>query len=163
MLDEDYYSCKCGYEVSVLDVLNKLVKLESCYVPSTKEVICGECGSKHEKSIQIKKLKCPECSGLMEEKRVKDVVFEGVIVPGKTIQIMGAQYKKPIHSDSLGLMPNQVAEHKEKFPYIPIDSENRPVFTNKTDHEKYMKECGIIKIPSSNKPKRKYFTKTGDN
>jgi len=97
---------------------------------------------------------CPECNWLILESYM--YATEG------HIQTMGTPYSNPIHSDSLGLMPDQVAEHRRLFPYIEIDNENRPVFTNKAEHEKYMDACGIINNPSHNKPKRKYFTGVGD-
>ena len=129
----------------MLDVLNKLAELESCYIPSTKEVICGECDNKYEKLIQIEKLRCPKCRrGLMEEIRIEDKPVK-VSETGGCPEIMGTPYKVPIHSDALALTPGTVAEHKEKFPDIEIDSELRPVFTNAKQHDDYMNKCGIRK------------------
>lgn len=144
-MNEDHYFCWCGYKVSVLDVLNKLVKLESKHLPSTKEVICGECNNKYEKPIQIEKFECPECRALMDEIRVEDKPTGVNDVPDGTLQIMGAPYKTPIHSDSLAISPDQVAEHKKEFPNIEIDDQCRPVFTNAKDHQAYMNKCGVTK------------------
>ena len=61
------------------------------------------------------------------------------------MNINNAPYKKPLHSDTLGMQPDDVAEHREKFPDIEIDSENRPVFTNMRQHDAYMEEVGVVK------------------
>lgn len=165
MLDEDHYSCKCGYEISVLDVLNNLVEIKSSYLPSTKEVICGECGSEYEKPIQIEKLKCPKCGVLMEEIRIEDefVSVDSPGVSGGTLQIMGSPYKRPIHSDALGIQPDQVEEHRRLFPDIELDDKNRPVFTHTRRHQDYMDKCGIVKQTSSNKKRGTIFSIPGTN
>lgn len=59
--------------------------------------------------------------------------------------INNAPYKKPIHSDALGMQPDDVAEHRERFPDIEIDSENRPILTNMRQHDKYMEAIGVVK------------------
>ena len=61
------------------------------------------------------------------------------------MNINNAPYKKPLHSDALGMQPDDVAEHREKFPDIEIDSENRPVFTNMRQHDAYMEKVGVVK------------------
>lgn len=82
---------------------------------------------------------CPKCDTLLKEETQNETRFGGVL------QIMGTPYKKPIHSDALGIQPDQVAEHREKFPNIEIDKQNRPVFTNRAEHQDYMDKCGIVK------------------
>ena len=62
------------------------------------------------------------------------------------MNINSAPYKTPIHSDALGMQPCDVAEHREKFPDIEIDSENRPVFTNMKQHDSYMEKIGVVKV-----------------
>ena len=157
MVKRKYYVCsKCFWQCCSGEVIWGLLELESLPQRSITKPPCSECGRPFEPEIHEEQFICPKCGYLL---KLTEFVDESEQAP----EIMGAQYKKPVHSDSLGLMPSQVAEHRKKFPYIPIDGENRPVFTNKTDHEKYMKECGIVNNPSRNKPKRKYFTKTGDN
>ncbi|TSA57594.1 hypothetical protein D4R42_01290 [bacterium] len=160
MLDEDHYSCKCGYEISVLDVLNKLVKLESRHIPSTKEIVCDECGNRYEKSIQIEKLKCPKCGQLMEEVMIEDE-STGIENFGGCPEIMGSPYKRPLHSDALGIQPDQVEEHRRQFPDIEIDDENRPVFTHMRQHQDYMDKCGIVKLTSSNKKRGTIYSIPG--
>ncbi len=74
----------------------------------------------------------------------------GVMVPhyhtsGQCFGINNAPYPKPLHSDALGIQPDQVAEHRELFPGTELDSENRPVFTNANQHDAYMEKAGIRK------------------
>ena len=56
-------------------------------------------------------------------------------------------YVKPIHSDSLAVMPSQVKEHQRLHPDVELDSQCRPVFTNYQQHQKYLDKCGFIKQP----------------
>ena len=72
---------------------------------------------------------------------------------GGKVMIIGAEYKKPLHSDALGIQPDQVSEHREKFPDIELDSQNRPVFHNASEHQSYMDKCGIVKHKQKVKPK----------
>jgi len=68
------------------------------------------------------------------------------------VMIVGAEYKKPLHSDALGMQPDQVAEHRRMFPNIEIDKQNRPVFHNMPEHQDYMDKCGIVKHKQKVKP-----------
>lgn len=56
-------------------------------------------------------------------------------------------YHKPIVSNSMAMNPNQIAEHRQKFPDIQVTTEGQPVFDNFADHEAYMKKCNIEKMP----------------
>ncbi len=56
-------------------------------------------------------------------------------------------YKTPVHSDSLAINPNQVAEHKKMFPNIELDGDCRPIFDNFQRHEAYLKKTGFVKMP----------------
>lgn len=64
-------------------------------------------------------------------------------------------YKRPIHSDSLAINPEQRAEHEKLFPDIKLDDQHRPVFDNFTSHENYMKKCNIVKERQKTKPRGK--------
>ena len=64
-------------------------------------------------------------------------------------------YKKPIHSDSLAINPEQRAEHEKLFPDIKLDNQCRPIFDNFQSHEKYMKQCNIVKERQKTKPRGK--------
>lgn len=96
-------------------------------VDSDKIVLCSKCGSSTRRDWSAE---CPMA------RRTED-------------------YDHPIHSDSLAMNPNQVAEHKRRFPDIKVDSENRPVFDNYVEHDKYLKACGLVKNPQKIR-KRKY-------
>jgi hypothetical protein len=61
---------------------------------------------------------------------------------GSRMQIKGAPYSKPLHSDSLAILPEQVAQHRKDFPNIELDSECRPVFKDAPSHQKYLDKCG---------------------
>lgn len=89
---------------------------------------------------------CPKCGSFLEPRFYQS---------GGTFMIKGAPYSKPLHSDALGMQPDQVAEHREKFPNIEIDNQNRPVFENMPQHEAYMEKCGIVKHKQKVKPQGK--------
>ena len=84
--------------------------------------------------------KCPECG--------EDMRWD------LNIAIHG-NYQQPIYSDALAISPTQIAEHKKLFPDIRLDKAYRPIFDKFTDHEAYMKKCGIIKHPQKIKVKGK--------
>ncbi|MCK4815854.1 hypothetical protein KA005_08790 [bacterium] len=64
-------------------------------------------------------------------------------------------YKHPVHSDALAISPTQIAEHEQKFPNIRLDKACRPIFDNFTQHEKYLKDCNVIKHTQKIKVKGK--------
>lgn len=68
--------------------------------------------------------------------------------------VSGGDYgSRAIHSDSLAIAPSQRAEHLKKFPDIKLDSQNRPVFDKFSSHEKYLKQCNLVKERKKIKPK----------
>jgi hypothetical protein len=81
---------------------------------------------------------CPKC------KQELSRVIRDIRV-GKVFGINNAPYPKPLHSDALGIQPDQVTEHREMFPDVELDSERRPVFTNANQHDAYMEKAGIRK------------------
>ncbi len=98
---------------------------------------------------------CPTCKKVLkEETQVENC--------GEVFGINNAPYRKPLHSDALGMQPDDVAEHREMFPDVEIDSENRPVFTNANQHEKYMKKVGIQKTPQKTRRPGEVIAKLGD-
>ncbi len=102
-------------------------------------VKCPHCGAvdEHVQTMRNanRKHKCPKCGTAM----VRDWSADAPFVSG------GHQYRRAIHSDSLAISPDQVAEHKKQFPNIRIDSECRPIFENFKDHDAYLKKCGFKK------------------
>lgn len=142
----EYYECDCSYKITRDNIDTEKVKLTDRMVDEIQEVECCACGGPYAKEVQVKKYICPNCEKdlvLKTESDGSDEVCEDV--SGGTLQIMGAEYKNPIHSDSLALSPDQVAQHKKDFPDIEIDDQCRPVFTHKKTHEEYMDKCGIVK------------------
>jgi hypothetical protein len=79
--------------------------------------------------------KCRGCGNIMSRNIAADVPF----VSG------GHDYRRAIHSDSLAISPDQRKAHEKQFPYIKLDSENRPIFDNFKNHEKYLKETNFKK------------------
>jgi len=74
--------------------------------------------------------KCPQCG--------QDMYWD------LNIAIHG-NYKQPVHSDALAVLPNQRAEHEKLFPNVKLDAQCRPVFDNFTNHEAYLKKTGFVK------------------
>ena len=87
--------------------------------------------------------KCPKCGAYMP----RDYQAEMVAVGNK-------EYAKPLHSDSLGIMPHQRAEHQQLFPDVKLDNEDRPVFENYKQHDTYLKKTGFRKIRQRIRRKR---------
>lgn len=54
---------------------------------------------------------------------------------------------RPIHSDSLAIHPDQIGEHHQRFPDVPLDGACRPVFTSTKQRAKYLSQRGIVKVP----------------
>lgn len=99
--------------------------------------------------------KCPKCGGSEDVVRpMVDAEKPWRCVSCKVemnrdfqtdIPFASGDYKRAVHSDSLAINPDQRAEHLQKFPNIKLDSQNRPVFDNFQDHQKYLDKCNIVK------------------
>jgi len=99
--------------------------------------ICPECGQTTELIRPISQCSDPvtcECGGTMN----RDFYTERPNIGDR-------EYARAIHSDALAVNPSQRAEHKEKFPDVPLDNECRPVFTSYRQHETYLKKIGAVK------------------
>ncbi len=130
-----YYVCgHCEWEVEYGRVVWGLVELESM----PRDLSTGLCLNEAIFEGADDRKLCPVC-GTPLNLTLHQTRNDG------TLQVMGAEYKTPIHSDSLAISPDQVAEHKKKFPNIEIDDQCRPVFTHQKTHQKYMDKCGIRK------------------
>ena len=144
----EYYECTCGYKITRDAIDIEKVVLSDHMVDVVEEVVCCECSRPYGKQVQLKKYICPnlKCGKnlVLKEEFIDDDESCGNEFGGVP-EIMGTPYKVPIHSDALALTPENVAEHKEKFPDIEIDNELRPVFTNAKQHDDYMNKCGIRK------------------
>lgn len=87
--------------------------------------------------------KCPKCGFKMVRDFQADIPFAS-----------GGDYgSRAIHSDSLAIAPSQRAEHEKLFPDITLDNQNRPVFDKFSSHEKYLKQCNLVKERKKIKPK----------
>lgn len=88
-------------------------------------------------------------------KTLEDTTTKGIHACPKCGEDMGldcrvaihGNYQHPVHSDSLAISPNQIAEHKKLFPNIDLDNQCRPIFNNFTKHEAYLKKTGFRKLP----------------
>ncbi len=91
---------------------------------------CRGCGAERKDVMPDEMHHCSECGGDMHM---------------KSFALAGGNYNRPIHSDALAIHPDQRAEHEQKFPNIRLDEQNRPVFDNMGDHQKYLDDCGLVK------------------
>jgi putative FmdB family regulatory protein len=106
---------------------------------------------------------CPECEATSEQVRaMKNANKKCMCACGTKMNrdfradipfASGGDYSKPIHSDSLAINPSQRTEHEKLFPDIKLDSQNRPVFDKFGSHEKYLKQCNLVKERKKVKPK----------
>jgi DNA-directed RNA polymerase subunit RPC12/RpoP len=155
MLIRHYYSCGCGWETERGNVEWGLIELAE--VPSQKHVMkkCGECGGLYRDNTDIIVYLCPVCSSEL-------LVVSRGLKNDNAPEVIGTPYKKPIHSDALALTPANVTEHKEKFPDIEIDDQNRPVFTNTKQHQEYLDKIGARKqVQKTGRSKGKIYSIPG--
>ena len=139
-----YYICPdlvhCTWWIEYGRVVWGLIELENAPVDLATGFALNE-----DLFAESKKL-CPKCGKPLD-------LVERTVNPDDTFMIKGAPYSKPLHSDALGMQPDQVAEHRKQFPNIEVDAQNRPVFENMPQHDAYMEKCGIVKHKQKVKPK----------
>ncbi len=104
------------------------------------DYICPDCSD----SITISKpMKVSDrdeychCGALLKRSYLSELCNVGVI-----------EYAKPHVSDSLAMHPEQVPEHRKKFPDIEVLPDGRPVLRDTSQHNKYLKRIGWYKAPS---------------
>ena len=85
--------------------------------------------------------KCTDCGGTMKR------AFNSQFMTG------GKDYSRAIVSDSLAMHPDQILEHKKRFPGIEVTPDGRPVFDNYTKHNKYLKDINMVKQPQKIRPR----------
>ena len=56
-------------------------------------------------------------------------------------------------SESLGIHPDQIPEHRQKFPNVGTLPDGRLRFTSSKQQEKYAERCGFYKKRQKAKPK----------
>jgi len=154
-------TCNCGFETTILEILNKHVLVGVHPIDEPKETLCPECGRPEVKIVQTWKYICPKCGGNLEEKEIDDGCVESEVKDGTlrfcVPEIMGSNYSTPLHSDALALTPENVEEHKRQFPDVEIDSELRPVFTNVKQHDAYMEKIGVYKPINKSKKRNTIY------
>jgi len=77
---------------------------------------------------------CRQCGAVMN----RDYALQGVHAAAST-------YTCELHSDALAIHPSQRAEHERLYPYVPLDSECRPVLSNYRQHDSYLEKRGVLK------------------
>ena len=102
----------------------------------THEFVCDDCGVRIEDNTTKEIHRCYKCG--------KDMRWDSRVA-------IHSNYDRPIVSDALAINPEQIPEHRRLFPNIEVRPDGRPVFDNFTDHEGYMKKCGIIKQPQKSR------------
>ena len=60
-------------------------------------------------------------------------------------------YATPLISESLAMHPEQIAEHRQRFPNVEVQPDGCPVFHNTQQHRRYLKEIGWNKQPQRRK------------
>ena len=100
---------------------------------------CPECGERGEVSRSINDDEdfpaCPLCNTLME----RDWQAENTSVSG--------DYHDPIVSRSMAIHPDEVAEHRKRFPHIQlknVDGFFAPVLTNLRERRAYTRARGWV-------------------
>ena len=58
---------------------------------------------------------------------------------------VGTELARTFWSESLAISPEQVAEHRQKFPDVQVDREGRVGFTSHKQRERYLEACGFTK------------------
>lgn len=105
---------------------------------------CRKCGAERSDhrgmSDPAPKFVCLECDMEM----IRHYRAEGV-------SIGVHDYATPLVSQSLAMHPEQIAEHRERFPKIEVQADGCPVFHNTNEHSKYLKEIGWKKQPQRRK------------
>jgi hypothetical protein len=80
---------------------------------------------------QGSEVKCPDC-GQTAKRRVFSAKHQGL------------DYDVPVLSESLGVSPNQVAEHRAMHPTIPMLDDGRVVVTSHQEYRRIRKELGFV-------------------
>ena len=98
---------------------------------------------------------CEVCSRILEANappglentRCCDKYMQRVYPNHKQFHIVGATYMRTKYSNSLAVSMSQIAEHREKFPGVEIDSQGRPGFDNVKQQDAYLEASGMVKHP----------------
>lgn len=102
--------------------------------------VCDSCGTVVKDTNAENVHYCPKCNNAMRW----DLV--GIGIPAGDYEHI---------SDSLAIHPEQIPEHRQKFPGIDVLPDGRPRFTSPKQQERYAERCGFYKKRQKIKPKGK--------
>ncbi len=54
------------------------------------------------------------------------------------------EYLTPVLSESVGCRPDQVAEHRRRFPDVPVTDQGQVVFTSHNQRRRVLKTLGYF-------------------
>lgn len=101
--------------------------------------ICDDCGSRETTHASMsnapKPGKCSACGGKQ---------YQDYGVP----MILGASSGKSILSQSMAVSPQQVSEHRDKFPDVGVHSDGVLEFKSQKQKDNYMEKTGFYQPPS---------------
>ncbi|MBE3119231.1 MAG: hypothetical protein IMZ50_10820 [Candidatus Atribacteria bacterium] len=60
------------------------------------------------------------------------------------------EYKVPIHMESMAIPPDEVAEHRRRYPWIDITNDGTPIATNRAQKLRYLKSQGYVESGTCN-------------
>lgn len=101
--------------------------------------VCDICDVAVEDTTADKTHHCPKCNAVMRW----DLTGVGMMGDGDYEHI----------SESLAIHPDQIPEHRQKFPSIDTLPDGRLRFTSPKQQEKYAEKCGFYKKRQKKKPK----------
>ena len=113
------------------------------------DLLCKECG------YRIRDAKDSDYRLVDEQLRFPYCPMCGTIMYHVT---SGANGDYNHTSDSLAIHPDDIPEHRQKFPGVEITPDGRPQFTSTRQQEKYAEKCGFYKKEGKHK-KRKLGSK----
>jgi hypothetical protein len=56
----------------------------------------------------------------------------------------GMDYDRPVLSESMGVHPSQVNEHRKLHPNVPMTDDGRVIVRNHSEHKRIAKELGFF-------------------
>lgn len=115
--------------------------------------VCPKCGRKAERLRQMKDSALPEicprgCKQLRPTAPESKFV-EWEYVPmrrdlqSEQLGSTGNDFDKPILSESMGVAPSQVAEHRRLHPDIPLTADGRVILRSHGERKRIMRKLGF--------------------
>jgi putative FmdB family regulatory protein len=97
---------------------------------------CEKCGSVQDEYFKRAGKKFVKCN-LCGEKSSRDLSSQFVNSPEK-------EYDRPVLSEAMGVHANQVAQHRQDHPDIPITDDGRVICRSHAERKRIMKKLGFI-------------------